>query len=40
MRIVATGENDYVSGRLPSETWEITAAEWKDWKDRNCRQPA
>ncbi len=28
MRIVATGEKDYVSGRLPSETWEITAAEW------------
>jgi RimJ/RimL family protein N-acetyltransferase len=28
MRMVATGERDYVSGRLPSETWEITAKEW------------
>ena len=32
MRIVATGEGDYVSGRLPSETWEITAEEWRVWK--------
>jgi [ribosomal protein S5]-alanine N-acetyltransferase len=32
MRIVATGEGDYVSGRLPSETWEITAEEWRAWK--------
>ncbi len=29
MRIVATGESDYVSGRLPSEIWEITAEEWR-----------
>jgi [ribosomal protein S5]-alanine N-acetyltransferase len=29
MRIVSTGESDYVSGRLPSETWEITAEEWR-----------
>ena len=28
MRIVATDERDYVSGRLPSEIWEITAEEW------------
>src|SRR5262249_35508551 len=32
MRIVATGERDYVSGRLPSEIWEITAEEWRAWK--------
>jgi len=32
MRIVATGESDYVSGRLPSETWEITAEEWQSWR--------
>jgi RimJ/RimL family protein N-acetyltransferase len=32
MRIIATGEADYVSGRLPSETWEITAQEWRAWK--------
>lgn len=29
MRIIATGDRDYVSGRLPSETWEITAEEWR-----------
>jgi RimJ/RimL family protein N-acetyltransferase len=29
MRIVATGERDYVSGRLPSETWEIAAEAWR-----------
>lgn len=28
MRIVATEERDYVAGRLLSETWEITRAEW------------
>jgi ribosomal-protein-alanine N-acetyltransferase len=35
MRIVATGEGDYVSGRLPSETWEITAEEWRTWKQQH-----
>ena len=29
MRIVSTGERDYVSGRLPSEIWEITVDEWR-----------
>ena len=29
MRIVATEEKDYVSGRLPTEIWEITAEEWR-----------
>lgn len=29
MRIVSREERDYVSGRLPSETWEITAEEWQ-----------
>jgi [ribosomal protein S5]-alanine N-acetyltransferase len=28
MRIVASEERDYVSGRLPTEIWEITAEEW------------
>jgi RimJ/RimL family protein N-acetyltransferase len=32
MRLVGTDEQDYVSGRLPSEVWEITAAEWRIWK--------
>ena len=34
MRLVGTGERDYVSGRLPSEMWEITAEEWREWKTR------
>jgi RimJ/RimL family protein N-acetyltransferase len=29
MRVVSTEENEYVSGRLLSETWEITAEEWR-----------
>jgi RimJ/RimL family protein N-acetyltransferase len=28
MSMVAIEERDYVSGRLPSEIWEITAEEW------------
>jgi [ribosomal protein S5]-alanine N-acetyltransferase len=33
MRIVSTGESDYVCGRLPSEIWEITADEWRARKN-------
>ena len=29
MRLVSTEDRDYVSGRLPSEIWEITAEEWR-----------
>jgi len=29
MRLIATEERDYVSGRFPSEIWEITADEWR-----------
>jgi [ribosomal protein S5]-alanine N-acetyltransferase len=29
MRVVAIEEREYVSGRLPSEIWEITADEWR-----------
>jgi RimJ/RimL family protein N-acetyltransferase len=29
MRLVSTAERDYVSGRMPVDVWEITAAEWK-----------
>jgi RimJ/RimL family protein N-acetyltransferase len=29
MRIVATEERDYVSGRLLTEVWEITPEEWR-----------
>ncbi|MGP8251056.1 MAG: GNAT family N-acetyltransferase [Terracidiphilus sp.] len=32
MRLVGHGEKDYVSGRFPSEKWEITAEEWQNWK--------
>ena len=32
MRLIATVERDYVSGRLPAEIWEITAEEWRKWK--------
>ena len=32
MRIIATGLKGYVSGTLPTETWEITAEEWR----RHC----
>ena len=28
MRMVATEERNFVSGRLPCEIWEITADEW------------
>jgi ribosomal-protein-alanine N-acetyltransferase len=34
MRMVATQDSDYVSGRLPSEMWEITAQEWRARKAR------
>ena len=29
MRVVWTGEREYVSGKLMSELWEITAEEWR-----------
>ena len=34
MRVIAVEERDYVSGRLPSELWEITAEEWHVYKRR------
>ncbi|MGB8129456.1 MAG: GNAT family N-acetyltransferase [Candidatus Angelobacter sp.] len=34
MRVIATEDRDYVSGRLPSEIWEITAEEWQQRKAR------
>jgi len=34
MRIVGTEDRDYVSGRLPSEIWEITAEEWRSRKQK------
>ena len=35
MRVIATQDRDYVAGRLPSETWEITGDEWRAWRKRN-----
>lgn len=29
MRLIATEERDYISGRLVTEIWEITAEEWQ-----------
>lgn len=29
MRLIEAKESDYVSGRLPTEVWEITADEWR-----------
>jgi len=37
MRLVETVERDYVSGRLPTEIWEITAEEWRHRRDRRHR---
>jgi RimJ/RimL family protein N-acetyltransferase len=34
MRVAQTMEREYVSGRMVSEIWEITADEWRAWKDR------
>lgn len=34
MRLVGTTEKDYVSGRLSTEIWEITAEEWRAWKEK------
>ena len=36
MRVIAVEEKDYVSGRLPSEIWEITAEEWNARKRDNA----
>ena len=37
MRIIATEERDFVSGRLPSEIWEITAEEWHTLRAKKRR---
>jgi RimJ/RimL family protein N-acetyltransferase len=35
MRVIATEDRDYVSGRFPSEIWEITAEEWRRHKQQS-----
>lgn len=37
MRMVGRAEKDFVGGRLPSETWEITAEQWQEWKAKATR---
>lgn len=34
MRVIETKESNYVSGRLPTEVWEITAEEWRAWRKK------
>lgn len=34
MRVVGMEERDYVSGRHPSEIWEITQREWREGKTK------
>lgn len=37
MRVVAVEEQDFVAGRLPGELWEITASEWREYRNRRPR---
>jgi RimJ/RimL family protein N-acetyltransferase len=37
MRVVATEERDFVSGRLSAEIWEITAEEWHTFRAKKRR---
>ena len=32
MRVVEVKESEYVSGRFPTEVWEITADDWRAWR--------
>ncbi len=34
MRVTAVEEREYVSGRFPTEIWEITAEEWRRHRNR------
>jgi ribosomal-protein-alanine N-acetyltransferase len=36
MRVVAVVERDFVSGRFPSEIWEITVEEWRAHKQKKA----
>ncbi len=39
MRLVGTGEREYVCGVMPAETWELTADEWRAQKPRPSANP-
>jgi len=32
MRVIAMEDRDYVSGKLPTEIWEVTAEEWRRYR--------
>lgn len=34
MRLVTIEEHDFVSGRFPTEIWEVTADEWRAWRNK------
>jgi RimJ/RimL family protein N-acetyltransferase len=38
MRLVGTEEREYVSGRLLTEIWEITAEEWRARKRPRAKE--
>ena len=38
MHLVRVEERDFVSGRLASEVWEITAEEWRAWKAAQAKR--
>lgn len=38
MRVIAVEERGYVSGRLPTEIWEITRQEWRGRRAKSGRQ--
>ena len=38
MRKIATEERDFVGGRFPAETWEMTADEWRAARDTLLKQ--
>jgi RimJ/RimL family protein N-acetyltransferase len=38
MRVIAIGDRDYVSGRWPSEIWEMTAEEWRSHRQSRSLQ--
>ncbi len=39
MRVVAVDEREYVSGRLATEIWEITAEEWRTSRRQALTEP-
>lgn len=38
MRLIRRDDDDFVSGRLPREIWEITREEWRSFRE-NARRP-